>query len=125
PGNFTTRPNDATEICHLLPHTLTIGWTVMAGCKPPGALGWCWAACAMAREVRRPRLGLREIVLVDGIGARRPQWKFTLYQVFPALSRHKACRQWKRQGAGLASSISMSAGARSGNRTRTPFGSGF
>lgn len=60
----------------------------------------------------RQRDGKRELVLVDGIGSRRAEWKFTLYQMFPTLSRRKTRREWKHQGEGLARAIkSMSVDA--------------
>jgi len=58
-----------------------------------------------ANLMLRHRAGRRELVLVDGIGARRAEWKFTLYQIFPALSRRKTRREWKHQGEGLARAI--------------------
>jgi hypothetical protein len=58
-----------------------------------------------ANLMLRQRAGRRELVLVDGIGSRRAEWKFTLYQIFPALSRRKTRREWKHQGEGLARAI--------------------
>lgn len=58
-----------------------------------------------ANLMLRHRAGQRELVLVDGIGSRRAEWKFTLYQIFPALSRRKTRREWKHQGEGLARAI--------------------
>jgi hypothetical protein len=67
-----------------------------------------------ANLMLRHRAGHRELVLVDGIGSRRAEWKFMLYQTFPALSRRKTRREWKQQGEGLARAIrSMSMGAQS------------
>lgn len=57
--------------------------------------------------ILRHRNGRRELVLVDGIGSRRAEWKFTLYQTFAFLSRRKTRRQWKRQGDGLLQSITQ------------------
>lgn len=53
----------------------------------------------------RNRAGRRELVLVDGIGSRRAEWKFTLYQIFPFMSRRKTRREWRDQSEGLVRSI--------------------
>ncbi|MDI4637582.1 MULTISPECIES: YrbL family protein [Halomonadaceae] len=45
------------------------------------------------------------LVLVDGFGSRKPDWKFTLYQRCLPFSRIKTQRQWKRQEVTLFDTV--------------------
>jgi len=45
------------------------------------------------------------LVLVDGFGSRKPDWKFTLYQRCLSFSRIKTKRQWKRQEVTLFDTV--------------------
>lgn len=45
--------------------------------------------------------GLAHLVIIDGLGSRRADWKFTLYQKLPWLARFKTQRQWERQEISL------------------------
>lgn len=58
----------------------------------------------------RKHHGENQLVFVDGVGSRKPEWKFTLYLRSPLFARLKTYRQWQRQGGRLAQVIDKLAG---------------
>ncbi|WP_192036697.1 YrbL family protein [Halomonas sp. YLGW01] len=72
---------------------------------------WAIAHAIVIADLNTDNLMIRSgetesvFVLVDGFGSRRPDWKFSLYQKLPSLSRWKTKRQWKRQEVTLFKTV--------------------